>query len=60
MIGTANVPAVAVSSSRFSLAVTEGLLVAGDTLFLKGCGRTDFPREDSDKMCRSWRIHPAS
>jgi len=36
------------------------LLVAGDTLFLKGCGRTDFPREDSDKMCRSWRIHPAS
>jgi glyoxylase-like metal-dependent hydrolase (beta-lactamase superfamily II) len=28
-------------------------LVAGDTLFLEGCGRTDFPGGDSDEMFRS-------
>ena len=28
-------------------------LVAGDTLFLDGCGRTDFPGGDSDEMYRS-------
>jgi glyoxylase-like metal-dependent hydrolase (beta-lactamase superfamily II) len=28
-------------------------LVAGDTLFLEGCGRTDFPGGDSDEMYRS-------
>jgi glyoxylase-like metal-dependent hydrolase (beta-lactamase superfamily II) len=27
--------------------------VAGDTLFLEGCGRTDFPGGDSDEMYRS-------
>ena len=31
----------------------EGRLVAGDTLFLEGCGRTDFPGSDSDEMFRS-------
>ncbi|MBK1782851.1 MBL fold metallo-hydrolase [Prauserella cavernicola] len=28
-------------------------LVAGDTLFLEGCGRTDFPGGDNDAMFRS-------
>jgi glyoxylase-like metal-dependent hydrolase (beta-lactamase superfamily II) len=28
-------------------------LVAGDTLFLEGCGRTDFPGGDSDEIFRS-------
>ena len=28
-------------------------LVSGDTLFLEGCGRTDFPGGDSDEMYRS-------
>jgi len=28
-------------------------LIAGDTLFLEGCGRTDFPGGDSDEMYRS-------
>lgn len=28
-------------------------LVAGDTLFLEGCGRTDFPGGDPDEMWRS-------
>lgn len=28
-------------------------LVAGDTLFLQGCGRTDFPGGDADEMYRS-------
>ena len=28
-------------------------LVAGDTLFLEGCGRTDFPGGDADEMYRS-------
>ena len=31
----------------------HGQLVAGDTLFLEGCGRTDFPGGDSDEMFRS-------
>lgn len=31
----------------------DGLLVAGDTLFLEGCGRTDFPGGNSDEMYRS-------
>lgn len=31
----------------------DGRLVAGDTLFLDGCGRTDFPGGDSDEMFRS-------
>jgi glyoxylase-like metal-dependent hydrolase (beta-lactamase superfamily II) len=31
----------------------DGWLVAGDTLFLEGCGRTDFPGGDSDEMFRS-------
>ncbi len=31
----------------------DGRLVAGDTLFLQGCGRTDFPGGDSDEMYRS-------
>lgn len=31
----------------------DGMLVAGDTLFLEGCGRTDFPGGDADEMYRS-------
>ncbi|MFH5230582.1 MBL fold metallo-hydrolase [Antrihabitans spumae] len=31
----------------------DGRLVAGDTLFLDGCGRTDFPDGDVDEMFRS-------
>ncbi|MDI3314582.1 MAG: MBL fold metallo-hydrolase [Mycobacterium sp.] len=31
----------------------DGRLIAGDTLFLEGCGRTDFPGGDSDEMYRS-------
>ena len=31
----------------------DGRLVAGDTLFLDGCGRTDFPGGDADQMFRS-------
>jgi glyoxylase-like metal-dependent hydrolase (beta-lactamase superfamily II) len=31
----------------------DGRLIAGDTLFLEGCGRTDFPGGDSDEMFRS-------
>ena len=31
----------------------DGMLVAGDTLFLEGCGRTDFPGGDVDEMFRS-------
>jgi len=33
----------------------DGKLVAGDTLFLQGCGRTDFPGGDSDAMYHSLR-----
>src|SRR6202008_603702 len=33
----------------------DGRLVAGDTLFLEGCGRTDFPGGDIDAMYRSLR-----
>ena len=33
--------------------VVGNRLVAGDTLFLEGCGRTDFPGGDSDEMYRS-------
>src|SRR6476620_2052373 len=31
----------------------DGRLVAGDTLFLEGCGRTAFPGGDADEMFRS-------
>jgi glyoxylase-like metal-dependent hydrolase (beta-lactamase superfamily II) len=31
----------------------DGQLIAGDTLFLEGCGRTDFPGGDVDAMFRS-------
>jgi glyoxylase-like metal-dependent hydrolase (beta-lactamase superfamily II) len=33
--------------------LVDGKLVAGDTLFLRGCGRTDFPGGDPDEMYRS-------
>ena len=33
----------------------DGRLVAGDTLFLDGCGRTDFPGGNVDDMFRSLR-----
>jgi len=33
--------------------LVAGRLVAGDTLFLDGCGRTDFPGGDVDEMFRS-------
>ncbi|OZM72430.1 MBL fold metallo-hydrolase [Amycolatopsis antarctica] len=35
--------------------LVDGRLVAGDTLFLEGCGRTDFPGGDPDEMYRSLR-----
>ncbi|GAB3584612.1 MBL fold metallo-hydrolase [Amycolatopsis endophytica] len=35
--------------------LVDGKLVAGDTLFLEGCGRTDFPGGDADAMYRSLR-----
>jgi len=31
----------------------DGRLIAGDTLFLEGCGRTDFPGGNSEDMYRS-------
>jgi glyoxylase-like metal-dependent hydrolase (beta-lactamase superfamily II) len=31
----------------------DGRLIAGDTLFLEGCGRTDFPGGNVDEMFRS-------
>ncbi len=34
--------------------LVEGRLVAGDTLFLQGCGRTDFPGGDQDEIFRSF------
>jgi glyoxylase-like metal-dependent hydrolase (beta-lactamase superfamily II) len=33
--------------------IVDGKLVAGDTLFLEGCGRTDLPGADSDQMYES-------
>ncbi|MGH3427508.1 MAG: MBL fold metallo-hydrolase, partial [Mycobacteriales bacterium] len=33
----------------------DGRLIAGDTLFLQGCGRTDFPGWDADAMSESLR-----
>jgi glyoxylase-like metal-dependent hydrolase (beta-lactamase superfamily II) len=33
--------------------VVDGRLVAGDTLFLEGCGRTDLPGSDPDAMYES-------
>ncbi len=33
--------------------LVDGCLVAGDTLFLEGCGRTDFPGSDPDQMYES-------
>ena len=33
--------------------LVENRLIAGDTLFLQGCGRTDFPGGDSEEMYRS-------
>lgn len=33
--------------------LVDGRLVAGDTLFLEGCGRTDFPGGDVNEMFRS-------
>ncbi|AEH09857.1 MULTISPECIES: MBL fold metallo-hydrolase [Protofrankia] len=33
--------------------LVDGRLVAGDTLFLEGCGRTDFPGGDPDAMYAS-------
>ncbi len=33
--------------------VVGNRLIAGDTLFLDGCGRTDFPGGDSDELYRS-------
>ncbi len=33
--------------------VVDGKLVAGDTLFLEGCGRTDLPGSDPDAMYES-------
>jgi glyoxylase-like metal-dependent hydrolase (beta-lactamase superfamily II) len=33
--------------------LVDGRLVAGDTLFLDGCGRTDLPGGDADEMYRS-------
>ena len=35
--------------------LVDGKLVAGDTLFLQGCGRTDFPGGDPDAMYASLR-----
>lgn len=35
--------------------LVDGRLVSGDTLFLEGCGRTDFPGGDSEAMYRSLR-----
>ena len=34
--------------------LVEGTLVAGDTLFLEGCGRTDLPGSDATAMYHSF------
>lgn len=36
--------------------LVDGRLVAGDTLFLDGCGRTDLPGSDASEMERSLRL----
>jgi glyoxylase-like metal-dependent hydrolase (beta-lactamase superfamily II) len=36
--------------------LVEGCLVAGDTLFLEGCGRTDFPGSDAAAMYDSLHL----
>ena len=36
--------------------VVEDMLVAGDTLFLEGCGRTDLPGSDPQAMYESLRL----
>lgn len=33
--------------------LVDGMLIAGDTLFLEGCGRTDLPGSDPDAMYES-------
>jgi len=33
--------------------LVDGMLIAGDTLFLEGCGRTDLPGSDSEAMYES-------
>jgi glyoxylase-like metal-dependent hydrolase (beta-lactamase superfamily II) len=33
--------------------LVEGNLLSGDTLFIDGCGRTDFPGGDSAEMYRT-------
>ena len=35
--------------------MVDGRLVAGDTLFLDGCGRTDLPGSDPAQMVESLR-----
>ena len=35
--------------------LVDGRLVAGDTLFLEGCGRTDLPGADPQQMVHSLR-----
>ena len=36
--------------------IVEDMLVAGDTLFLEGCGRTDLPGSDAQAMYESLRL----
>ena len=36
--------------------LVDGMLVAGDTLFLEGCGRTDLPGSDPDAMYESLQL----
>ena len=36
--------------------LVDGRLVAGDTLFLDGCGRTDLPGSDASPMMESLRM----
>lgn len=36
--------------------LVDGILVAGDTLFLQGCGRTDLPGSDPEAMYESLRM----